>query len=105
MENSIIDKIADRLQGSVLQESEHTNVGSSERIVSIGAGAFIALSGISNLFSHPLLAVTELGVGGGLLYRGLTGYCAVKERFEQKEYAPSYTSPTVPVSAEPTEVY
>lgn len=105
MENSIIDTIANKLEGTILQESANANVGTSERILSLGAGAFIALKGISNVFSHPLIAITELGVGGALLYRGLTGYCAVKERLDQNDEYSSYSSPTVPVSAMPTEAY
>ena len=102
MENSIINKLSDTLNSSVLQE----NVGKSERIVSIGSGAFITLKGITNIFSHPYLALTELGLGGVLLYRGLTGYCPIKEKMENmaREDAP-LTSPTVPVTAMPTESY
>lgn len=84
MENSIMNTITDALNCSMLQESEHANVGKSERIISVGTGAFITLKGISNLFSHPLLALAELGFGGALLYRGLTGYCPVKERIDSQ---------------------
>lgn len=104
MENSIINNLTDTLNGSFLQESDNANVGKSERIISIGAGAFIALKGITNIFSHPFLALTELGVGGALLYRGITGYCPVKERLDEQDT--SYiSSPTVPVSAMPRETY
>jgi hypothetical protein len=106
MENSMINKVSDTLNSSILQENVNGNVGKSERIVSIGSGAFIALKGISNVFSHPYLAMTELGLGGALLYRGLTGYCPVKQKMENmaREDAP-LTSPTVPVTAMPTESY
>lgn len=104
MENSIINNLTDTLNSSILQENANANVGKSERIVSVGAGAFIALKGITNVFSHPLIALTELGLGGALLYRGITGYCPVKEKMDEQEN--SYiTSPTVPVSAMPTETY
>jgi len=92
MKNSIINTISDALNCSILQESEHANVGKSERIISVGTGAFITLKGISNLFSHPLLALTELGFGGALLCRGLTGYCPVKERIDAQS---EYNSPDV----------
>lgn len=112
MENSIINQVSDTLNSSILQESPNANVGQTERIISVGAGAFIALKGISNVFSHPFLALTELGVGGALLYRGLTGYCPVKEKIDQRdlnfnEYS-SFAdsgSPTVPTTAMPAESY
>ena len=62
MENSIINNLTDTLNHSILQENANANVGKSERIVSVGAGAFIALKGITNVFSHPLIALTELGL-------------------------------------------
>jgi hypothetical protein len=113
MENSIIDRLTDTLNSSILQENENANVGKSERIISVGAGAFIALKGITNVFSHPFLALTELGLGGALLYRGLTGYCPVKEKLDEQEAinrssspeTSSLTSPTVPVTAMPSESY
>ncbi|MBC8053359.1 MAG: DUF2892 domain-containing protein [Sphingobacteriaceae bacterium] len=112
MENSIINKVSDTLNNSILQESAYANVGQTERIISVGAGAFIALKGITNVFSHPFLAITELGLGTALLYRGLTGYCPVKEKMDEQEMN-SYQdssfsdsgSPTVPVTAMPTETY
>ncbi|MEJ6980778.1 DUF2892 domain-containing protein [Pedobacter sp. P351] len=106
MENSIINRLSDTLNSSILQENENANVGTSERIISVGAGAFIALKGISNIFSHPLLALTELGSGGLLLYRGLTGYCPVKDKFEKMEHHNiPLSSPTVPVTTMPIESY
>ncbi|MBC7913040.1 MAG: DUF2892 domain-containing protein [Pyrinomonadaceae bacterium] len=105
MENSIINKLTDTLDGTVLQQDENPNVGTSERIISLGAGAFIALKGISNVFSHPLLAITELGLGGALLYRGLTGYCPVKEKLDNQQDMSAFDSPSVPVTALPAETY
>ena len=58
MKNSMINKLSDTLNSSILQENTNGYVGKSERIVSIGSGAFIALKGISNVFSHPYLAIT-----------------------------------------------
>ena len=103
MENSILNKITDTLDGSMLQQSENANVGKSERIISLGAGAFIALKGITNVFSHPFLALIEIGLGGALLYRGLTGYCPVKEKMDEQEDL-SYRN-SVPVNAMPSETY
>ena len=75
---SMINQIGDSLEGSLLQPNDSANIEKSERLVSVGAGAFIGLKGISNVFSNPLLAIVELGIGGALLYRGVTGYCPVK---------------------------
>ena len=114
MENSIINRVSDTLNNSILQENENANVGQSERIISVGAGAFIALKGITNVFSHPFLAITELGLGSALLYRGLTGYCPVKEKMEGQELTSAtdntstmnaQSSPTVPVTAMPDQSY
>lgn len=85
MSNSIISNLTNSLEGSNFRYNENANVGTSERIISIGTGAFIALKGITNLFSSPLLALTELAIGGGLLYRGVTGYCSIKERLESDD--------------------
>jgi len=103
MSNAIINKVSDTLDSKVLQYNPDANAEKSERLVSIGAGAFITLKGITNVFSHPFLALAELGIGGTLLYRGLTGYCAVKDKLEDHEFE----GPNVPVSerALPTEIY
>ena len=112
MENSIINKVSDSLNSSIFQENANGNVGQTERIISAGAGAFIALKGITNVFSHPFLALTELGLGTALLYRGVTGYCPVKEKMDPREImsdsesaTDTFSSPTVPVTAMPEESY
>lgn len=74
-----IKKITENLKDSLLQNNPNANVGKTDRIISIGTGSYILFKGITNLFSSPLLALTEVSIGGGLLYRGITGYCAVKE--------------------------
>lgn len=74
-QTSIINRLGDSLEGSVLQYNENANIDKSERIVSVGTGAFIGLKGVTNIFSNPMIALTELGIGGLLLYRGVTGYC------------------------------
>jgi hypothetical protein len=116
MENSVINRLTDTLNSSILQDNENANVGKSERIISVGAGAFIALKGITNVFSHPFLALTELGLGSALLYRGLTGYCPVKEKLDEQQTSLSQgtslnqessalTSQTVPTTAMPEQSY
>ena len=116
MENSLIDSVSDTFNSSVLQQNPNANVEQTERIISIGTGAFIALKGITNVFSHPFLALVELGVGGALLYRGLTGYCPMKEKLEDQvsssnlSSSESLGSPAagidpLPTTALPTESY
>ncbi|WP_207533884.1 YgaP family membrane protein [Desertivirga arenae] len=101
MNNSMITKVSETLNKNVLQQNPEANVEKSERLVSLGAGAFLALKGLTNVFSHPWLAIAELGIGGSLLYRGVTGYCAVKEKLENE----IDNSVRVPQSAMPTEAY
>jgi uncharacterized membrane protein len=55
--------------------SAKINVGSSERIGSVLLGAASAVYGLRNLNSLNGIALSI--TGGMLLYRGLTGYCAV----------------------------
>lgn len=82
MNTSIINQAGDVLEHSLLQENPFANIGRSERLLSVGTGTFIALKGLSNLFSHPLIALGELGIGGALLYRGITGFCAITDMAE-----------------------
>ena len=79
MINDKISNVIDNIKRNWEEPNVMENMEKSEKIVSIGAGAFIFLKGISNLISHPFLAVVEVAIGGGLLYRGLTGYCPVKD--------------------------
>lgn len=66
------------------------NMNKSEKLVSIGAGAFILIKGLTNIKSNPLLAVAELAVGGGLMARGLSGYCPLKEIIENNNLQTGY---------------
>lgn len=77
-----VNKIADNLKDCLLQENENSNIAKSERVVSLATGAFILFKGITNVFSHPLLALGEVAIGAGLLYRGSTGYCPLKSALE-----------------------
>ena len=99
MENSTLNNLGNTLEGSLMQTNAYANVGMSERYVSLGTGAFIALKGVSNIFSSPMLALLELGIGGSLLYRGITGYCPLKEKLENQSVQPVLNS------AIPTEAY
>jgi hypothetical protein len=63
---------------NTIENQQTTDILKSERILSIGTGIFITFSGLSRLFSSPLLAITELGLGALLLDRGISGHCVVK---------------------------
>ncbi|HSM37646.1 MAG TPA: YgaP-like transmembrane domain [Longimicrobiales bacterium] len=52
------------------------NVGDVERLASLAGGGWFALTG---LFRSGLVGLLKVGLGGYLLYRGTTGYCAVYE--------------------------
>jgi uncharacterized membrane protein len=54
------------------QHGKRTNVGQTERIVSLAAGSILALLGVGR---RDALGLLIGGVGGGLLYRGATGHC------------------------------
>lgn len=77
-----LTELTGTLKESLLQDNENANVEQSERILSLAAGSFVFIKGIGNLFSHPTLALGELIVGGMLVHRGVTGYCAVKQLAE-----------------------
>lgn len=53
------------------------NVGQTERMVSVGLGAFLLSSGLGNLTRHPIKGLLRTLVGGALLYRGVSGHCPV----------------------------
>ncbi|MGV8878930.1 MAG: YgaP family membrane protein [Sphingobacteriaceae bacterium] len=87
-----INKITDTLKDCFLLENENSNVSKSERIISLATGTFILFKGITNVFSHPLLALGEVAVGAALLYRGSTGYCPLKAALEDSdEYDEPFT--------------
>lgn len=53
------------------------NVGESERLLSVGLGAFMLSSGINNILKNPLKGLIRTAMGGYLLYRGASGHCAL----------------------------
>jgi uncharacterized membrane protein len=56
------------------RDSSHSvNVGNTERTASVAAGALLLGIGLSR-WSITALVLTALG--GGLLYRGVTGHCS-----------------------------
>lgn len=101
MDTSKISEIGNNLKDSLLHHNPNANVGMSERIVSLGTGAFIAFSGITNILSHPMIALSEMAIGGTLLYRGVTGSCPLKEMLENQNNMNAGSMP-VPVTTNTT---
>ena len=60
-----------------LWSSNCENVGSTERVVSAGLGGLLVASGI---FRGRLPGLLLTAVGASLLYRGLSGYCALYQQ-------------------------
>src|SRR5436309_1141601 len=58
-------------------QEDSKNLSETERIVSLAGGSLLALVGLSRR-SIPGLAVAA--VGGALIQRGATGYCALYEK-------------------------
>lgn len=77
-----IRKATDKVVGSILYPDSYANIAKSERIVSAAFGTFMFWKGAKEIFSNPSNAVWELIIGGALLYRGATGYCAIKDKIE-----------------------
>ncbi|PWS27212.1 hypothetical protein DHW03_14550 [Pedobacter yonginense] len=61
------------------------NVSRSERWLSGAAGTYLLYKGLTSIFSHPVIALTGATIGAGLLYRGITGYCPMRDLAEQQK--------------------
>ncbi|MBC6111063.1 DUF2892 domain-containing protein [Pedobacter fastidiosus] len=61
------------------------NVSRSERWLSGAAGTYLLYKGLTSIFSHPVIALTGAAIGAGLLYRGVTGYCPMRDLAEQQK--------------------
>lgn len=83
-----IEEVKHSLEETLLKEDIYTNIGKTERILSIASGSYIFLKGIRNVFSSPLKATTELIIGFGLLQRGVSGYCSITEKLETEPQGP-----------------
>lgn len=83
--NDEFKKVTSTLKDTLLPENPNANVGKTDRIISVGTGAYIFIKGVFNLFSHPVLALTEVGIGAALLHRGITGNCEVKKLIDDMD--------------------
>lgn len=73
--NTAISNIKEALQYPELFE----NISTSERWLSGITGSYLLFKGLTSLFEHPVVALTGAAVGAGLLYRGVSGYCPLKD--------------------------
>jgi len=99
MLETITSKLADTLEGPILQNNVNANLAKSERVLSVATGSFLLLKGVTNMFSHPLIALGEVLIGSSLVRRGVTGFCSVTA------YLDSQKPSTYPTPLEQTEVY
>ena len=58
-------------------------MSTSERILSVVAGGLILSIGVKQFLKNPITAISGVGLGGALVYRGITGKCTVKSAIEQ----------------------
>jgi len=65
----------------------YENVTKSERWLSGAAGTYLLYKGLTGLFSHPIIGLTGVALGASLLYRGVTGYCPMRDFSAQKQEA------------------
>ncbi|HZZ72094.1 MAG TPA: YgaP-like transmembrane domain [Pirellulales bacterium] len=72
--------------GSIRPLPLHVNVGDLERLASVGAGSGLLAYG---LFKRSPWALGLSIVGGGLLFRGLTGHCQLYETLGIDENRPA----------------
>ena len=82
MNDCKISRLWDNIKRNWEHPNRMENIETSEKIVSMGTGVFIFFKGIGHLIGHPLMGMVEVAIGSGLLYRGLTGYCPVKDMTE-----------------------
>lgn len=73
-----------QLIDSVTDRGEDANIDNSERLISALAGCFLVFSGVNSLFSKPGNGLALVLLGSGLIYRGTSGYCPVKDKLMAK---------------------
>lgn len=83
--SGIVNYAFDKLKTKLDASCHEGNVGASERILSVIAGGFILGMGLKSIVKRPMRAFSGVTLGGALIYRGVTGYCPVKESIEPKE--------------------
>lgn len=81
--NALINYAIDKVKSKLDNDCIDGNVGTSERILSVIAGGLILSIGAKQILKHPLTAISGVGLGGALVYRGITGKCSIKAAVEQ----------------------
>lgn len=59
------------------------NVGDNEKMGSLITGGYIFGSGLMNIKQRPVISIAKAILGGYLIYRGVSGKCAVKDYAEK----------------------
>jgi len=85
MENDNLNTALNNVKEAWKYPELFENISRSERWLSGAAGTYLLFKGITSIFSHPVIGLTGAAIGAGLLYRGITGYCPVKDLQELKE--------------------
>lgn len=60
----------------------NSNLGTSERLISVVSGGMLLLGGVRRLFKKPKSAFIQVAAGSALLLRGATGYCPLKQAMD-----------------------
>jgi len=89
----------DRGSCGLSQSCGNVNVGESERVASALVGGVLAVGGLRHLGS--LTGLMMLAAGGGLLYRSMTGHCALYQQLGIDTSQPQESSPRTENHLEP----
>lgn len=81
--NTLINYAIDKVKRKLDNDCVDGNVGTSERILSVIAGGLILSIGVKQILKNPITAISGVGLGGALVYRGITGKCTIKAAVEQ----------------------
>lgn len=81
---SIVNTALELVKEKVDANCKDQNITTSERILSVVAGGFILGMGLKKIFRSPFSAIPTIGLGGGLVYRGVVGHCTVKKAISDK---------------------
>lgn len=81
--NTLINYAIDKVKRKLDNDCIDGNVGTSERILSVIAGGLILSIGVKQILKNPITAISGVGLGGALVYRGITGKCTIKNAVEQ----------------------
>lgn len=75
MSNTVTPWWVEEAELNETNDTNVINVSWPERLVSVGAGAFMLSSGIRNIGRKPISSLIRMVAGGYMLYRGASGNC------------------------------